>query len=629
MKILALHSDFVEFEPKKEAIKNAEKVEKKRQRYEECLVVFSAVEKPDEENPDSVVKGAAENVRDIAQQVNAKRIVLYPWVHLTNTPSSPSTAVRVFKELEKALKKEFEVHRAPFGWYKEFQIKCKGHPLAELSREIKAEEGEDEVSKALKAEEKLLKSRWYILDLDGKLHEIRVEKGDVKGFDFSKYPNLEKFALYEMAKSREIKQEPPHVKLMRKLELADYEAGSDPGNLRYPPKGRMMKALLEHYVTDEVLDYGAMEIEAPIMYDFEHPALKSYLNRFPARQYAIQTPNKRVFLRFAACFGQFLMAHDATISYKDLPMRMYELTKYSFRVEKRGELTGLRRLRAFTMPDCHAFCTDVEQAKQELLRRFELAWKIQTGIGLKMPDDLEFAIRTVEPFYKENKKYIVGMVKKWGKPALVEIWNKQFFYFILKYEWNFVDALDKASALTTDQIDVENGKRYGIKFVDKDGKEKDVIILHLSPSGAIERAMYALLEREHMKQQKGEVPQLPLWLAPTQVRIAPVSGDFLAFARELAEELKHSRIRADIDDRELTVGKKIRDAEEEWVPYVLVVGEKEKRSGKLAVRMRGRKGQREMSAKNLVADIHKQTKGMPFRRLPLPELLSRRPTFIG
>ena len=101
------------------------------------------------------------------------------------------------------------------------------------------------------------------------------------------------------------------------------------------------------------------------MYDSHHPSMESYFNRFPARQYSIDSEGKHLFLRFAACFGQFLMAHDFQMSYKNLPYRLYELTRYSFRREQSGELVGLRRLRAFTMPDCHAFCSDMPLAVEE------------------------------------------------------------------------------------------------------------------------------------------------------------------------------------------------------------------------------------------------------------------------
>jgi len=479
---------------------------------------------------------------------------------------------------------------------------------------------EEVVSEALKAEEKL-RSAWYILDLEGNL--VPVDE-----FDYEGHENLRKFAGYEVDKDRTVDQVPPHVTYMKSLELVDYEPASDPGNFRYYPKGRMVKALLEQYVTDMVLDYGGMAVETPIMYSMEHPTLKSYLNRFPARQYTVESDGTPYFLRFAACFGQFLMSHDAIISYKNLPMRIYEMTRYSFRREQRGELTGLRRLRAFTMPDVHAFCRDIDQAKEEFLRRFQLSQDVLAGIGFESVD-YEVGVRLLEDFYEENRDFIKQLVRKHGKPVLVEMWKERFFYFILKWEMNFVDALDKASALSTDQIDIENGERYDIKYMDDDGSQKHPYILHCSPSGAIERDIYALLEREAIRLRDDDEykPVLPLWLAPTQVRIIPVSDDY----RELADEVyaKFTKVRVDIDNRDETVGKKIRDAEREWIPYIIVVGEREKGKERLPVRVRESKEPHEMSLEELQGKIHAETEGKPYRPVPLPVYLQDRPKFVG
>ncbi|HDM31820.1 MAG TPA: threonine--tRNA ligase, partial [bacterium] len=429
MRLLLIHADKLRYKITKKALKEVEVPEKKEEEFKNCLVVFWASEESDE-NSEEIAESAYNEIKEVANKINEKRIVLYPYVHLLfgSKPASKDLALEIEKKLEEKLKKEFEVRKAPFGFYKAFEIECKGHPLSELSRVVKGEKIE-EIPEALKKEESL-KSRWYILEPSGKMHEIKLEGDKVVGFDFSNYKNLEKLVKYEMKKSRKVEIEPPHIKLMKKLEIADYEPGSDPGNLRFYPKGRLIKALIEDWVTRKVLEYGAMEVETPVMYDFRHPSLKKYLNRFPARQYVIETPNKKVFLRFAACFGQFLIAHDANISYKNLPLRLYELAKYSFRVEQRGELAGLRRLRTFTMPDCHAFCKDMEQAKEEMLRRFELSKEIQEGIGLTIEEDFEFALRVVRDFYEKNKEFIFELVKRMGKPILVEVWEERFFYFI-------------------------------------------------------------------------------------------------------------------------------------------------------------------------------------------------------
>lgn len=482
----------------------------------------------------------------------------------------------------------------------------------------KEDKKEEVVSEALKAEEKL-RSMWYILDTNGKLWEFDE-------FNFQGHDNLRKFSGYEYEKDRSVTQTPPHVDLMRSLELVDYEPASDPGNFRYYPKGRMIKALLEEYVTSMVHEYGGMEVETPLMYSMEHPTLKSYLNRFPARQYTIESDDTPYFMRFAACFGQFLMSHDATISYKNLPMKIYEMTRYSFRREQRGELTGLRRLRAFTMPDVHAFCKDIEQAKSEYKKRFQLSQNVLKGIGIDN-NDYELAIRMVKDFYDENTDLIKELVQLHGKPVLIEMWNERFFYFMIKWDMNFVDNLDKASALATDQIDVENGERYDIRYMDEDGTQKHPYILHCSPSGAIERDIYALLEKAAFDMKKGKKPSLPLWLSPTQVRIIPVTHEYTELADKIKEEF--NCIRVDIDNRDETVGKKIREAEKEWVPYIIVVGEKEVDIEKYNVRVRGKKKPVEYSICELEDAIHSITAGKPYRPVPVPIYLADRPKFVG
>jgi threonyl-tRNA synthetase len=327
------------------------------------------------------------------------------------------------------------------------------------------------------------------------------------------------------------------------------------------------------------------------------------------------------------------MAHDATISYKDLPLKLYEMTRYSFRREQSGELTGLRRLRAFTMPDVHAMVSDMNMAMEEFKVRFNLSLSVLKDIGIEA-NDIEMALRTTKEFYNENKEFIVNLAKKIGKPILVEMWDERIFYFVLKFEFNFVDKSDKASALSTDQIDIENGKRYDIQFTDADGEQHHPLILHCSPSGAIERVIYALLEKEAIRMSKGEKAMLPLWLSPTQIRFIPLSDDFVKDCEIYAEELnKHSSlelIRSDIDDRDESVGRRIRDAEKEWIPIIVVVGDKEKTAGRFKPRFRSSKigdDQKVYSVEELAAIIDAFGDGFPTEPLPLPKLLSKRPRF--
>jgi threonyl-tRNA synthetase len=620
LRILQLHSNYIEYRPIQKEIELAEPARKETQRLEEIVVLFTAVEEGDDP---TVANQAIKEVKDFLTKLRANRVLIYPYAHLSSSLAKPATALKVIKAMEKtAEEKGIETFRAPFGWNKQFTISVKGHPLAEQSRTIVPGEGAkaEKLSEALRAEE-TLKSTWYILQPDDALTPV-------KRFDFREHETLEKLASYEISKMRASREMPPHIKLMRKLELTDYEPGSDPGNLRWYPKGRLVKSLIEQFVTGTMAEYGAMEVETPVMYDADHPSVSDYLDRFPARQYIIKSEDKDLFLRFAACFGQFLMLHDTQISYRQLPLRIYELTRYSFRREKSGEVTGLRRQRAFTMPDCHALCADLEQAKKEFITRFKLCMQVLQGLQLGK-QNYELAIRFAKDFYKENGAFVHSLVKLFGKPVLIEMLDEKAFYWVLKWEFNFVDNQEKASALSTDQIDVENAYRYDITYIDEGGQKRHPLILHCSPSGGVERCVYALLEKAYMEQKEGSVPILPLWLAPTQVRLIPISDKFVASAEKIGQRIDKHPIRVDFDDRSLTMQRKVREAETEWINYILVIGPKEVESGVLSVRDRLAGKIVKMKLDELIHTILKTTEGKPFNPLPLPKKLSQRPQFYG
>jgi len=615
MRLLQLHCNNFEYTPTKKEISSAEEIEPETKSLDNVVVTFVAVEKGDDK---SVARKAINEIKESLQKIGCKKLLLYPYAHLSSNLASPSLAFSLLKEME-SLATDLDVSRAPFGWTKSYKLEVKGHPLAETSKSITKGTTDDEISEAVKSEEKI-KSYWYILSPDGTMQEFDK-------FNFSKHPQLEILAKYESAKKRSVDETPPHVKLMKKLAIADYEPASDSGNMRFYPNGRLIKSLLEKYVTDKILDYGGIEVETPIMYDSHHPSLESYFNRFPARQYNIHSEGKSLILRFAACFGQFLMAKDFQLSYRNLPLRLYEMTRYSFRREQSGELVGLRRLRAFTMPDCHAFCKDMKQAIEEFKKRFDLSSEVIHGVGLDN-SDYEMAIRFTEDFYKENKQLIQDTVKKIGKPVLVEMWKEKFFYYILKWEFNYIDNLGKASALSTDQIDVENGKRYNIEFVDEENKPKNPIILHNSPSGAIERVIYALLEKAAKDAKEGRKPHLPLWLSPIQLRLIPLQPEFNEYCEKLANTLTSAEIRTDIDDRNESIGKRIREAETEWIHYILVIGEKEVNAKNLNVRERISGKVNEISIDELISDIKKQNHGKPFSKLNQSRYVSKRPQIM-
>ena len=586
---------------------------------EEVLVAYIAVEDSDEKDPGSVIEQGVEAISNNALKVSAAEVMVYPYAHLSSTLSSPRIANKVLDGIFNGLIKGefgFEVKRAPFGWYKGFNISCKGHPLSELAATITPgrKKSAEEVSEAIAAE-KERKAEFLIITPEGD----EIPLGDYK---FERKSEFKTFVDYDLGGSRLSDEEPAHTRMMRTMELVDYEPGSDPGNFRWYPKGYLVKKLLEEHVSGILRDYGAMQVETPIMYDYQHPDLKKYMERFPARQYVVKSDNKEYFLRFAACFGQYLMKHDMGISHKHLPLRLYELTHYSFRREQSGELSGLKRLRTFTMPDMHTLAGGMDSAKEEFERQFRMCIDWMKDIELPW----ELAFRSVRSYYEENAEFLKKMARLAGRPFLLELWDDRFFYFIMKCEFNAIDSQDKASTLPTVQIDVENTNRFDITYTTPDGGRENPLLLHSSISGSIDRVLYGLLERQAIKMKHGEKANFPLWLAPTQVRIIPVSEQFNGFAGETLEKFT---CRADIDDRNESLSRRIRTAEKEWVPFICVVGAREQESGQVAVRTRDGSKQRNMSPEELEGFVKKETEGKPFIGLNMPRSLGDRPIFRG
>ncbi|UCG89522.1 MAG: threonine--tRNA ligase [Candidatus Heimdallarchaeota archaeon] len=628
MQLLLIHSDGFSWKVNDKAVSNAESLSDhilgEYSTIDSVMVIFIGVETVDTDSTSQLIKKSILEIQQALVDVKETNVILYPWVHLAKTtPAKPTDALRILQTLQKQLQSkfpDFHILRAPFGYYKAFSLHCKGHALAERSKEITSEKKETqlrptvEVITAITAEDEA-KSQFFILTQAGKLVPY-------DSFDYEDLNDFRIFVNYETAKDRTVSSPPKHVALMKQLELIDYEEGSDAGNFRILPRGYVVKHLIENHVLEMAIRYGAMVVETPLMYSYEHPSLKKYLERFPARQYIVKSGEKDYFLRFSACFGQFLTLSDAIISYRQLPLKMFEIAN-SFRREQRGELAGIRRLRAFTMPDLHTAAMDMQSAKKEFEAQFKLAFQYMRDIEVSF----ETAFRMTTEFFEENKDWIISLITNLEKPILLELFNTRYAYFILKFEFNIVDGQRKAGALSTVQIDVENSERFNIKYINEQGQEEYPLLLHCSLSGSTERVIYGILEEQIKRMQKGSKPQLPLWLSPAQVRILPVTGEFLSYSEQIAEKLERNKIRVEIDDRDLSLAKKIRAAEKLWIPLIFVIGEDELKQNKINVRYRKENVQELQSLKEVIAYIGKHTAEMPSFYRVIPKLVSHQPIF--
>jgi len=603
MRLLLMHVDHIEYKTTK-ATKYAEDLEglRKEARMEEALAVFIAAERADAVNADEVALEASNAVRDVATKVATKRVLLYPYAHLSSELASPKIALAILQKIESLLV-GYEVLRAPFGWYKSFSLKCKGHPLAELSRSIKVE---------AQPEKKKVDREFCVIEPDGKLtpanafHSTDSEFQDILQYELGQYVTRAELEL-------------PHIRLMKEKELVEYEPLSDVGHLKWLPKGKLIRDLLIDYTYLLSVSYGAMPVETPVMYDLSSKAVNEHASKFGERQYRLKAGSRDMMLRFAACFGMFSMMHQMYLTAKDLPLKLYELSTYSFRYEQRGEVTGLKRQRAFTMPDMHTACKDMTEAKRYFLEQLRLGFKS----GLDLDVKYEPIFRSTKTFYEENKMWVQQMVREFQRPFLLELLSERAHYWVCKCDLAALDTSRKPIECPTVQIDVESAERFDIKYYDETG-ERWPIILHTSPTGGIERVLGAILEGQALKR----VPSLPVWLAPTQVRIIPISEKYLKYADEVLGEVQNAKIRVDIDDRDESVNKKVAAAGKEWVPYVAVIGEKEQQEKSLAVTKRVKGSKQLISVNELIDEVHQNTHQMPYRPLPLPLMLSKRPKFV-
>jgi len=674
MKILLIHSDGVEVQKHKEATSNPQEFQKNEISISGLvLVAFVSVEDQDTYDIDVISKQAAdvieeaifsitefpdkirqqnEEIREYNRKIEAGKkkgkkrklrelvmedhtkyrvdsVLVYPWAHLSkflsNDPRSMNVCPKIAEKLEE---RGIEAEFSPFGWYKSFQLDCLGHELAEMHRDVKL---------YIQPEEHLENAEFKVLTPEGKEYEIEFDE-DEEYIPISEIEdeNFHFFLQSELGSRRSVEaEEPVHIKDMKKFELVDFESNTDAGNLRWYTKGVIMKNLIKQYLEDALIDFGAILVDTPLMYTVKNDKLTAQTARFPARTYWVESGRDRYLLRFAGDFLQFDMFSGMNLKPEYFPLRVYEWEQYDFRREQEGELSGLRRLRAFIMPDFHTLCKDLPSSIKEFKKQYELDKTIMEDLGLKS----YIIFRTTQDFYEKHEDWIKDLIKSENQPALLELWEDRYYYFILKFERAVLSARNKSATLATIQVDVESSleyieqdgkkrQKYNISFQDEEGNIQHPIILHNSPSGGLERVIWGLLESAE-REIDHIVPGFKTWLAPIQVRILTIGEEQNEYGEKILNLLNKHGYRTDLDDRDETLGKKIRRAEIDWIPYTIIIGGREEENQTVSVRKR-LVGQEFESKKNtskqingikleeLIAMLDEETKGYPNYKLPIP-----------
>jgi threonyl-tRNA synthetase len=612
MRILLLHCEYFEYAVREQAVKNPERLDDtgKGGKFENVLVAFCTIEKEDETNPTEVIERCADSIAEVADSINTKQLLVYPYAHLSSSHSSRDQAISILQGLGKNLsEKGYSTHRSPFGYYKSFNLRCLGHPLSELSRTIRPEQA--------KPAAPAINTYYKILGLDGQLYE--PEEYPFKAGEEEFKILVEKEALKRGLQGGE----PRYLDYCRKFGI-EWEGFSDQGHMRYSPEGVMIFDLISEYSWTAVASSGIpiLQVKGTNMFDLSVPAVKEHADLFGSRLYRIESENKSFVMRYAACHQQFAAVRNWTLSYRQLPFGTFEVAD-SYRLEQSGELLLAFRLRKLHMPDCHVYCKDIAEAKLVTLKLHD---RIYEEIA-KLNRDYVSVYNITKSFLENNKEYIMQLIKREGKPALLNFVPEGIYYWVLNIEYHIIDELERPREIATFQIDIGNAKRFGISYVDEKGEKQFPPIIHTAVIGSVERYLFTVLDQCARLERNGGKPSLPLWLSPSQVRLIPVKPDFSNFCLQLADQLSTASIRAEIDDRDESLDKRVREAELNWVPYVVVVGKREATSGQLAIRRRYDGKQYNSTVPDLEKEILELTKGYPRLPLRLPLMISKRPGY--
>ncbi len=411
----------------------------------------------------------------------------------------------------------------------------------------------------------------------------------IYGITFPKKSMLDEYlVLLEEAKKRD------HRKLGKDMELFTFSSRVGQGLPLWLPKGAALRERLENFLRKIQKQYGYLQVVTPHIGNKDLYVTSGHYAKYGKDSFQpIHTPQEgeEYLLKPMNCPHHCEIYRSKPHSYKDLPLRFAEFGTV-YRYEQSGELHGLTRVRGFTQDDAHLFCTN-EQVKEEFCKVIDIILYVFKTLGfdeylaqisLRDPNNKEKYIGSDENWAKAEQSIIDAAAEK-GLKTIVEYGEAAFYG--PKLDFMVKDAIGRRWQLGTIQVDYNLPERFELEYTGSDGQKHRPVMIHRAPFGSLERFVAVLLEHTAGK--------LPLWLAPDQVIILPVSEKFTDYAQKICELMNNSEIRASVDDRNETIGKRIREAELKKVPVTVVVGEKEMASDSVSVRRLGGKDEGTMS----------------------------------
>ncbi len=512
-----------------------EQSEDKSVSIDDAVAMLISIESGD--NDDIAAKAVGDTV-DYMRKNKRRRLVVYPFAHLSNDLAKPDAAMRLIALMADKARASVEVKKAPFGWNKKLSIDIKGHPLAEQARSY----GDAAAAVATK-----------------RMHERpRVNTAIVRKSDWSGLP------------------ESDHRTIGERLDLYSFQEVS-PAMVYWHPNGYVIYKQLVAFIREKEDAYGYRELSTPDLANMALWHMSGHDEHYRDNMFHFESQLGEVGLKPMNCPSSILIYKSRKWSYRELPFRTATFDKL-FRSELSGVASGLFRVKELTQDDGHIFVRE-DQVEAELTGVINMVREVYGTFGLKftaklstMPDDHAGD----DVVWEKATAQLKSVLKANGMEY--ELKEKEGSFYAPKIDFDVFDSQGRAWQCATIQLDYQMPLKFGIEYTGEDGKAHMPVIIHRAILGSMERFIGVMVEHYQGK--------FPVWLAPVQARVITISEQSSDYARGVFGKLKAAGIRAEIDDGDRTLEYKVRDAQMQKIPYMIVIGKREAEGSAITVRDR-------------------------------------------
>jgi threonyl-tRNA synthetase len=557
MKILQLDVDNITYLPVKPEAKLYDDVKKEEVSLDDILVLLISIEKGD-----TIVMAdkAMEDTKNFLEKLKRKKLLIYPYAHLSNNLAAPEDALSIINRMVKSAPVGVETFRGPFGWNKKLSLDIKGHPLAEQSRSYYPTEQEEKTYKKVKP--------------------VSVNTSIVRKSSWAGLPETD------------------HRTIGEKLDLYSFQEVS-PSMVYWHPNGSVILRKLTEFIREKEEEYGYKEIGTPILANTALWHVSGHIEHYKDNMFVFDSDIGEMGLKPMNCPSSILIYKSKKWSYRDLPFRTAIFDKL-YRKEVSGSLTGLFRVQEMTQDDGHIFLRE-DQLEEEITNLLHMVKEVYATFGMRflanlstMPDnhlgDEALWVKATNTLKKALEKNNMDY----------KIKDKEGAFYGPKIDFDVFDALGRSWQLSTIQIDYQQPLRFKLEYTDEAGREETPIIVHRAILGTLERFIAVLVEHYQGK--------FPTWLAPTQVKVISISEQTNAYAEKIYKEIKKNKIRVEFDAGDKTMENKLREAILQKIPYMIILGKKEEAAGTVTVRCMGGAQKFGVKLEEFLGNIEKEVK---------------------